>query len=154
VRKQIVAILVLAMFLVSVPAFAGGGLRVWIGGGFGGGYLGGFRGGYYPPAYYPYAPVYPGYPGWGPAYYGTRYVYMPRPSQSRNMGKIQLEGADRLDRVYLDGGYAGIAGDLKTITIKPGTYNLEIRRGGTDIFTQRISVLGGKTLKLNMATPP
>jgi hypothetical protein len=156
-RIRTMAVLVLAMFLPSMPAFAGGGFRVWVGGGFGGGYVGGFWGGHYPRAYYPQAhhPYYPpAWTGWGPAYYGTRYVYVPHANPASNVGKIQLEGADRLDRVYLDGGYAGIAGDLKTITIKPGTYNLEIRRGGTRIFSQRISVLGAKTLKLNIATPP
>jgi hypothetical protein len=168
VRVRITAgltVLVLFLFLFSTPSQAGGGFRVWVGGGYGGfgvGFAGGHAGGYYARPYYPYRPHYPYYApyyasGWGvpgPVVYGARYVYVPDTRPSDRLGKIQLDGVDRMDRVYLDGGYAGIAGDLKTITIKPGTYNLEVKRGGTGIFSQRVAVLGGKTLKINVSVNP
>jgi hypothetical protein len=159
------AVLVLSLFLFSIPSQADGGFRVWVGGGYGGfgvGFAGGHVRGHYARPYYPYRPYYPNYapyyaPGWGvpgPLVYGARYVYVPAARPSNKLGKIQLDGADRMDRVYLDGGYAGIAGDLKTITIKPGTYNLEIKRGGIGVFSQRVAVLEGKTLKLNISVTP
>ena len=157
--------LVLFLFLFPIPSQAGGGFRVWVGGGYGGfgvGFAGGHPGGYYGRPYYPirpyhryYAPYYS--PGWGvagPAVYGARYAYVPDARPSGKLGKIQLDGADRMDRIYLDGGYAGVAGDLKTISIRPGTYNLEIKRGGTGIYSQRVAVLEGKTLKLNVSATP
>ena len=159
------AVLVLLLFPFSIPSHADGGFRVWVGGGYGGfgmGFARGHVGGYYARPYHPYRRYYPYYapyyaPGWGvpgPVVYGARYVYVPDARPSGKLGKIQLDGADRMDRVYLDGGYAGIAGDLKTITIKPGNYNLEVKRGGAGIFAQRVAVLGGKTLKINISAAP
>jgi len=120
----------LAVFPLAVSA--AGRVHVRIGGGFAFGGFYPYYWGFWPPAYY-----------WGPyyGYYGGYYA-------GADMGKIKLEGADKTDRVYVDGAYAGIAGDLKTIHVKSGTYNLEVKRGDTDVLSQRVYVLSGKTMKV------
>ena len=137
-RNRIV-VLAVTFLALSSTAFAAGGVRIRIG-------VGGFRGYYAPTPYYRYAPAW-GF--WGPAYH---FGYAgPIPAyRSDDLGKIRLEGANRQDRIYLDGGYAGVAGDLKTITVRPGAYSLEVKRGGQGIFTQRVYVVRGKTLRINI----
>lgn len=136
------------ILLFPTVASAAGRIRVRLGGV----YVGGF----YSRSYYPYYGYYPYYAYydpihwglWVPYYYNPGYYPYGMPYAVDNAGKIKLEGADKLDRVYLDGAYAGIASDLKTIKLKPGTYNLEVKHDGSTVLTQRVYVLGGKTVKV------
>jgi hypothetical protein len=45
--------------------------------------------------------------------------------------------------VFLDGSYAGTTHDNKTMHLRPGSYNLEIREAGNTAFAQRIYVVAG-----------
>ncbi len=130
-----VAILALLACLLLFPLAgnAAGRVRVRLGGGFVGGFYSPYEWGFWPGYYWgPYGY----YPGYYAAYYGA------------DLGKIKLNGADKLDRVYIDGAYAGTAGELKSIHLKPGTYNLEVKHGDTSILSQRIYVLSGKTVEV------
>ena len=110
-----------------------------------------FSGPYYP--YYPYRYYYPAYWGWdpffSPAFYAPFYhpLYGTGFARGPNMGEIKLE-ADKRAEVFLDGAYAGFAGDLKSIWLEPGAYNFEVRTGGATSFSRRIYVLSGKRLKI------
>jgi hypothetical protein len=119
-------------------------------------YYGFFAPGFFYPGYYdpyapfygPYAPFYAGYP--------ASFAY------AEDKGKVELAVLPKTADVYIDGAYAGAAGDLKKIWLSPGAYDLEIslspqhtntaRVGdpvpGSTPFHQRIYVLSGKSLKI------
>jgi len=51
--------------------------------------------------------------------------------------------------VYVDGGYAGTVGQLKTFQLKPGSHDVELRNhNGNSFYQEHIEVVAGKTLKL------
>lgn len=78
---------------------------------------------------------YPGYPYW---YHGP------------DTGKIKLEQVDHKDRVYLDGAFAGTAGEVGTMKLKPGRYDVEVRHNGKDVLNDHVYVIAGKTIKLDV----
>jgi hypothetical protein len=98
-------------------------------------YRGYFGGPFYGPAYY----------GWyGPAYYGP-YAVVPAPYE----GKVKIDTKMKGASVFVDGGYAGIVGQLKTFPLRPGTHSIEVRSpSGQTILQEKIEVLAGKTIKL------
>ena len=128
---KVAVLSLLACLLVFPLAASAAGRHVRVIGGFG---FGGF---------YPYWGFWPG------AYYGGPfYGYSGGYYAGTNMGKVKIEDADKMDRIYLEGAYAGVAGDLKTIHLRSGTYNLEVKRGGTNVLNQRVYVLSGKTVRV------
>jgi hypothetical protein len=52
-------------------------------------------------------------------------------------------------QVFINGAYAGTTHVNKTMQLRPGSYNIEIREGGENRFSQRIFVAAGKTLHLH-----
>jgi hypothetical protein len=105
-----------------------------------------FAGGYFGPAYSGpawYGPAWYG-PGWGwGAPYGYGYATAP------TTGSVKFETKMKEAAVYVDGGYAGTVGELKTFPLRPGDHNLELRdHDGHSIYQERVSVIAGKTLKI------
>jgi PEGA domain len=99
-----------------------------------------FRGGFYGgPAFY--GPAF----GWyGPGWYGP-YGYAAVP----NTGSVKIETNAKSASVYVDGGFAGTVGDLKTFHLKPGSHDIELKApDGSSFYQERIDVVAGKTLKL------
>jgi PEGA domain len=84
-------------------------------------------------------------PYWGPfgPYYPSGY-FSPGPDK----GTVKLLNANKNAAVYIDNAYAGKVSELKTISIKPGAYDLELQPPGGKAIQKRIYVLSGKTLKL------
>jgi hypothetical protein len=117
------AILALAVFVPAASARPGFVFRGYFGGPF------------YGPAYY----------GWyGPAYVAP-YGVVPGPYE----GKVKIDTKMKDASVFVDGGYAGTAGQLKTFALRPGTHNIEVRDpSGQTIFQEKVDVLAGKTTKL------
>ena len=101
-----------------------------------------FRG-YWGPAWY--GPVFYGW--YGPAYYPYGpYGYEAVP----NEGKVKIESTAKDAMVYVDGGYAGPVGQLKTFPLRPGTHDIELRDPSGHVFYQeRVDVIAGKTIKLS-----
>jgi hypothetical protein len=99
-----------------------------------------FVGGYFGPGFYG-----PAYYGWyGPGYYAP-YAFAPAPY----LGKVKIDTKMKDASVFVDGGYAGTVGQLKTFPLRPGTHNIEVRSpSGQSIFQEKIDVLAGKTTKL------
>jgi hypothetical protein len=97
----------------------------------------------YPGSFYP-----PGYwdPYWSP--YGSPIAYTLRDSDK---GEVHLKDAAPQAEVYIDGAYAGIAKDLRTLWLAPGAYNLELRSGNQTPVQKKIYVLTGKTVNVRMA---
>ncbi len=97
----------------------------------------------------PWGPAY----GWGPWYgYGLGSMFYPGYfsgfAYAPDKGEVKLTAADKNAEVYIDGGFAGTAGRLKSMWLDPGVYNLEVRPGTGDPYQKKIYVLSGKALRL------
>jgi len=121
-------LLTLAVALMSLaPMSASAAVRVWVGGP-----RVVYGGGWYSPFWGPY---------WGP-YYGY-YGYYP------NSGEVKLDTKVKDAQVFINGAYAGTTKENKTMHLRPGTYNIEIRENGQTPFSQKIYVALGRTVKLH-----
>jgi hypothetical protein len=143
----------------AAKADEGRGTRVRLGGvSFGAGYshFSGFPYGGSPYGGWPYYRgaydllFYPSY-GWLGGFVHPGYYRDYR--QGAGMGQVKLRTEDKLAPVYLDGGYAGVAKDLKTIWLTPGAYDLELRTDN-ESFSRRIYVLSGKTVRVDAELTP
>jgi PEGA domain len=83
-------------------------------------------------------------PYWGP-YWGGPYAYYNHP----NSGEVKVDTPVKDAQVYIDGAYAGTTHENKTMHLRPGSYNIEIRAGGQPHFSQRVYVVAGKTIHLH-----
>ena len=99
-------LLVLAAALMTLAPFSASAARVGVF--VGRPYFGGF--------YNPYWGAYWG-PYWGP--YG--YTYAP------NSGEVKLDTKVKDAQVFINGSYAGTTGENKSMHLRPGNYNLEIK---------------------------
>jgi len=99
-----------------------------------------FIGGYFGPWFYG-----PAYYGWyGPAYVAP-YAVEPVPY----VGNVKIDSKMKDAGVFVDGGYAGTVGQLKTLPLRPGAHNIELRDpSGQTVLQEKIDVLAGKTIKL------
>jgi hypothetical protein len=94
--------------------------------------------GYYGPAYY-----------YGPAWYGPGWVAPYGYVRGPVTGGVKFDTKMKDAAVYVDGGYAGTVGKLKTFQLRPGTHTVELRdHDGHSFYQERIEVIAGKTLKL------
>ena len=95
-----------------------------------------YYGGWYRPFWGPY---------WGPYWgvYGPAYGYYP------NSGEVKLDTKVKDAQVFINGAYAGTTKENKTMHLRPGNYNIEIREGSSLAFSQKVYVVAGKTLKLH-----
>lgn len=78
-------------------------------------------------------------PRWAPAYYGGYYPYA---------GHIKVDTKVKNAEVFIDGAFAGTTHDVKSLYLRPGRYNIEIRELGATKFVQEVYVVPGKTLHL------
>ena len=93
-------------------------------------YYGGY-GGWYSPYWGPY---------WGPAY--APYYGNP------NAGEIKLDTKVKDAQVFINGAYAGTTHQNKSMYLRPGSYNIEIREAGRTRYAEKVYVVAGKTLHL------
>ncbi len=95
-------------------------------------------------------PVYHWYPS--PFFYGSYgypYRYYPAYAPVETVGYVKLKTERKAAMVYVDGGYAGRAGDLSKFALSPGTHDIELRDSDRRVLDQqRVSVLLGKTTKV------
>jgi hypothetical protein len=94
----------------------------------------GWYGGWYGPAY-------------GPYYYGP-YAAIP------NAGQVKLQTKVKDAQVFVNGSYAGTAGQLKTMWLRPGNYAIELRAPGNARFAENVYVVAGKKITLNPDLQP
>ena len=96
--------------------------------------------GFYSPYYYgPYG----FYGAYGYSPYGYPYGYYP------NRGEVKLDTKVKDAQVFINGSYAGTAGKLKTMWLRPNSYDLEIRAPSGVQYSERIYVVAGKTLHVH-----
>lgn len=97
------------------------------------------RGGFYGPGWYGWYG-----PGWGPYYGYYGYGYAP------NAGTVKIDTKLKDTAVYVDGGYAGTVGQLKTFHLRPGEHNIDLRDpDGHSFYQEKVTVLVGKTLTIH-----
>jgi hypothetical protein len=114
--------LIASAALMLLPLTAAARVGVFVGGGFA------------PMGWYDYySPFYGLYP-YG-AYYGVP-----------NAGQVKLDTKVKTAEVFVNGAYAGTAGKLKTMWMRPGTYTIELRGPGGEQFTEKIYVMARKTV--------
>ena len=83
-------------------------------------------------------------PYWGPNPYGYGYYgYAPA------TGAVKFDTDVKDAEVYIDGAYAGTVGKLKTVNLRPGSYDIEVRALGRTQFDKKVYIAAGKTLHLN-----
>jgi hypothetical protein len=92
-----------------------------------------YYGGWYSPYWGPY---------WGPAYGGYYYAHP-------NSGEVKLDTKVKDAQVFINGAYAGTTRQNKSMYLRPGNYNIEIKEAGRTQFAQRVYVVAGKTLHLH-----
>ncbi len=118
-RKILMICITAAVMMAPLSAYAHRG-RVFVGSGFGWGYS----------------------PYWGP-YYPYGYGY------GNATGEVKFDTKVKDAEVYIDGAYAGTVGKLKTMYLRPGSYDIEVRATGRTQFAKKVYVAAGKTLHLN-----
>src|SRR5579872_2816971 len=120
-------LLILSVALMTlVPMSSSAAVRVIVGGPV-------VYGGWYRPFWGPY---------WAPyGYYG--YGYYP------NAGEVKIDTKVKDAQVFINGAYAGTTHENKTMRLRPGSYNIEIRENGTTPFAQKVFVAAGKTVHLH-----
>lgn len=92
-----------------------------------------YYGGWYAPYWGPY---------WGFGYPGAYYAYP-------HSGEVKLDTKVKDAQVFINGAYAGTTHENKSMHLRPGSYNIEIREGGQTMFSQRVYVALGKTIKIH-----
>jgi len=84
-------------------------------------------------------------PFWGP-YWGSPYGYY---YAHPNAGEVKLDTKVKDAAVFINGAYAGTTHQNKSMYLRPGNYNIEIREAGNTQYAERIYVVAGKTLHLH-----
>lgn len=88
-----------------------------------------------------YGPFWGSY--WGPGYgYGYYYGHP-------NAGEVKLDTKVKDAQVFINGAFAGTTHENKSMYLRPGTYNVEIREAGRTAYAEKVYVVAGKTLKLH-----
>lgn len=121
----------------------------------GAGYFSGpFFGPFWAYGFYPYSLAYAPFfytsfyaPFSGP-YYAGGFGYTP------DRGEVKLRVNPKTAQVFVDGAYAGTVNRLNNIWLDSGAYNLSISAPGHEPYEQRIYVLSGKSLKINVQLAP
>jgi hypothetical protein len=94
------------------------------------------------------------YPFFGPYLpYGSYPLY---PDSTYSLGELKLRTNVKDADVYINGAYAGKAAKLKSMWLRPETYNLELRAAGYVPFSMRVYLVPGKTMHIdaNLASAP
>jgi hypothetical protein len=96
---------------------------------------------------------YVGYGYFDPFY--APYAYRPYAVfRSPNSGEVKLDTKVKDAQVFIDGAYAGMAGKLKSMRLRPGSYKIELRAPGLPAYSERIYVVAGKTVHVNPGFAP
>jgi hypothetical protein len=125
--RKILMLFTFTALLVTLPAGAAGRFRGGLGAG---------------PAFGPW---------WGYGY--SPFYYAPYSTLPMNAGEVKLDTNLKDAEVFIDGAYAGTAGKLKSMWLRSGAYNLELRSPGHMRYAERIYVVSGKTLKVHPDLP-
>jgi hypothetical protein len=122
--KRLLLVSIACVAMLPITALARGRVGVFVG-----------------PAFAPY--------GYGYGWYGPYGMSPYGPYGAPNAGEVKLDTNIKDAEVFINGSYAGTVGQLKTMVMRSGHYNIEVRAPGRAPFQQQIYVLAGKTVKLH-----
>jgi len=92
--------------------------------------------------------------GWGPVWYPAYPAYYQRPGVYAvvpRAGDVKIQTHLKDASVYVDNGFAGVTGKLKSFKLQPGNHDIEIRdSAGRTMFHDRVHVLEGKTVDIRL----
>ena len=89
-------------------------------------------------------------PGWYNPFWGS--YWGPGPYYAfPNAGEVKLDTKVKDAQVFINGAYAGTTKENKTMHLRQGSYNIEIRAGGQTAFAEQVYVAAGKTIHLQPA---
>ena len=86
--------------------------------------------------------------GYGPGFYGPGYWGPNYYEAYSNTGSVKIDSKMTDAQVFIDGSYAGTVKDNKTVHLRQGNYNFEVRHGGQTVFSEKIFVTAGKTIHI------
>jgi hypothetical protein len=78
----------------------------------------------------------------GPYPYGTTLG-------AANLGQVKIDSNFKDAEVFINGAFARTLGQLKTMNMRAGGYNIEVREPGRQPFQAKVFVVPGKTMKLH-----
>jgi len=93
----------------------------------------------------------PAFGPWGwynPFYYGPYGLYGPYPSVYPNAGQLKLKTNVKDADVFINGAFAGKAGKLKSVWLRPDAYSIEVRAAGYAPYAERVYLVPGKSVQV------
>jgi len=88
--------------------------------------------------------------GWYGAYGPNSYYYRHQADTGHLKLKVNVKDA----KVYINGAYAGKAKDLKSLWLRPESYEIQVRAPGYETYATRIYLLRGKTMEVKADLVP
>src|SRR5258708_30489575 len=88
--------------------------------------------------------------GWYGPYYGP---YSYGPYSIANAGQVKLDTQVKEAEVFIEGSYAGKVRELKTMMMRPASYDISVRAPGRETFEQKVYVVAGETFFVYPALP-
>src|SRR5271157_4779428 len=87
---------------------------------------------------------YPGFYGYYDPWYGPGYYCAP------NAGEVEIQTKQKGDQIFVDGGYAGLTGELKKFPLRAGTHTIELRdANGKTFYQEEVNVITGKKISIH-----
>jgi hypothetical protein len=80
---------------------------------------------------------------WGPSYYA--------PYPPAYTGNVKIITHRKGDAIYVDDGFAGVTGKLKTFPLQPGNHTIAFRDSDNrTYYHRRVHVIAGKTVEIHL----
>jgi hypothetical protein len=95
--------------------------------------------------------VFVGPPAFGYGFYSPGFYapYGPGPyGYYANAGTVKIDSKAKEAEVFVNGAYAGLVKDNKTMHFRQGSYTIEIRVAGGSTFSENVYVTAGKTIHI------
>lgn len=90
-------------------------------------------------------------PFWSPWYGYGSYGYYGAPYHAGGQVKIDSKAKDA--EVFINGAFAGTVKEMKSMWLRPGIYDLELRAHGGEKFSEKVYVIAGKTVHIRPDLP-
>jgi hypothetical protein len=104
------------------------------------------------PVYRPFGMYRYGY--WGGPYWGYPGVYGGGVYRQPTTGAVKFDTHDKSAAVYVNEAYAGTVDQVKTLHLKPGSYQIAVTEPGRVPFSEKVYVTAGATVKLQPRLAP
>lgn len=84
----------------------------------------------------------------------TNKVVVVKPNRQSRMGYVDINGAPKKAKVFVNGTYAGLAGSFDgfpgKLTLKPGVYTIKVVHGNSS-YKQKLRVTRGHEINMKVA---